>query len=395
MMTLPMVMAGPSVVLGKVDGGQTPASAAAGANTLNDLTDVNAPSPTNNFALTWDSGTSTWIPEATGAAAIDGNASSICTGGSEVLLGNGTCWDTSNFFDDTDTNISDTNTEKKAESFYLYNDTDEIFLNGTSLNTTIDQRAGASENASWNETYADTLYRGINVLDNNTEKSAAGSYLFNDTTTITFNGTILNDTIDQRATGITNNSAGITLNFSRIFSLDWTNITLLVSQITDWIAPKKAESFYLYNNTDEIFLNGTSLNTTINQLAVPDNSSWNETYADGLYLPHTVIWDATFNASFDERDTDTNISDTQKSALGIYLFNDSDTITFNDTQLNLTIDDRAGSGADGNASSICGDDFVLLGNGTCQNLTAVYEPKSTSGNTVFSFSGSKLQIKVT
>lgn len=34
-----------------------------GASALNDLTDVNAGSPTDNQALSWDSSTSKWIPQ--------------------------------------------------------------------------------------------------------------------------------------------------------------------------------------------------------------------------------------------------------------------------------------------------------------------------------------------
>ena len=45
----------------------------------------------------------------------------------------------------------------------------------------------------------------------------------------------LNATIDDRVTGITNNSVGITLNFSHIFSDDWSNVTLTESQVTDLV----------------------------------------------------------------------------------------------------------------------------------------------------------------
>src|SRR3972149_10791323 len=51
------------------------------------------------------------------------------------------------------------NTQKTTNGFYLYNDTSTIFFNDTQLNITIDSRA--SGNASWNQSYANTLYASI------------------------------------------------------------------------------------------------------------------------------------------------------------------------------------------------------------------------------------------
>ena len=70
--------------------------------TLNDITDVNAPSPTEAQVLTWDSGTSKWI------------AKTIVS------------W----FVDDS--------------NGYLYNDSDTFYFNETKLNLTIDLRAPSS-----------------------------------------------------------------------------------------------------------------------------------------------------------------------------------------------------------------------------------------------------------
>jgi len=65
-----------------------------------------------------------------------------------------------------------------------------------------------------------------------------------------------------------------------------------------------------------------------------------------------------------------------------YWYNSSDTIYFNETQLNLTIDARAGSGgADGNASSICsGTTTYLDGEGNCDNISGVYAPVNYGDN---------------
>ena len=53
----------------------------AGATTLNDLTDVNAASPTDNQALSWDSTTSKWIPQT-----ISGGGGGTTTGTTKVAI---------------------------------------------------------------------------------------------------------------------------------------------------------------------------------------------------------------------------------------------------------------------------------------------------------------------
>src|SRR3989304_696814 len=50
-------------------------------------------------------------------------------------------------------------TQKTTNGFYLYNDTSTIFFNDTQLNNTIDARA--TGNASWNQSFANTLYASI------------------------------------------------------------------------------------------------------------------------------------------------------------------------------------------------------------------------------------------
>lgn len=94
-----------------------------------------------------------------GAHTIDTNASSICSN-TEVLLGNGSCYNSTLFFDDTDTN-----TQKTTNGFYLYNDSITIFFNETQLNSTIDSRAGGGMNytnlALTNE--SETWDAGLNI----------------------------------------------------------------------------------------------------------------------------------------------------------------------------------------------------------------------------------------
>ncbi len=167
---------------------------------------------------------------------------------------------------------------------------------------------------------------------------------------------------------------------------------------------------------------------------------FNKTYADNLYSTgaHTTIWDATFNSSFDQRDSDTTYSDLSEfndnilwtttfnasfdqrdsggdftniayfnesvnfteninftgnitsadyinanffkgiydwiiNAVGIstkYLsFNGTD-LTFNETQLNITIDNRD---TDTNVSTICSTNEYLDGDGTCVSADSTGE----------------------
>ena len=57
--------------------------------------------------------------------------------------------------------------------------------------------------ATFNKSYADTLYADISVIDTDTQKNASG-YLYNDSTTIYLNETKLNSTIElwDNITGI-------------------------------------------------------------------------------------------------------------------------------------------------------------------------------------------------
>ena len=94
---------------------------------------------------------------------------------------------------------------------------------------------------------------------------------------------------------VTNNTAGWTLNFSAIFSDDWSNVTITESQITD-LSHTVDTSAFVNCSSDEVFLgNGSCLSSS---LLGGGNSSWNQSHADTLYAG--IEWDynqttATFN----------------------------------------------------------------------------------------------------
>ena len=96
----------------------------------------------------------------------------------------GICWTL------TELNKTATDTQKTTTGFYLYNDSTTIYFNETQLNITIDAR------------------------DTDTQKKADNNYLYNDTDTIYFNETKLNNTIDDRAVGTNYYPSNIYLTYS-------------------------------------------------------------------------------------------------------------------------------------------------------------------------------------
>jgi hypothetical protein len=110
---------------------------------------------------------------------------------------------------------------------------------------------------------------------------------------------------------------------SKIYSDDWSNVTIQESQISDLQS-------YLTSESDPLY------------------SAWDKDYGDLINTPTIpTIWDAAFNTTGDNR---WGGADTQKSADGIYLYNDTSTIYFNETKLNDTIDNKI-AGISGDNSS--------------------------------------------
>jgi len=213
-------------------------------------------------------------------------------------------------------------------SGWFINNAGVLTFNETKLNNTIDLRAGG-DNTSWNESYANTQYADISVVD--TQKNASGNYVYNDSTTIYFNETKLNNTIDLRDTNETtrfNNLVGNCSSGDFVFGVDSSgNKVCLTPSGSGDITSVQGDNFYIYNGSNSgavvLAFNETKLNNTIDLRAGGDNTSWNESYANTQYADISVV-------------------DTQKNASGNYVYNDSTTIYFNETKLNNTIDLRAG-----------------------------------------------------
>lgn len=102
------------------------------------------------------------------------------------------------------------------------------------------------------------------IADTDTHLSAdADSYLFNTSTILSFNDTLLNETIDARA--VTNNSNGWNISFNTIFSFDWSNFTGVESQITDLAH---------LPTTNICFLNNSNVFTGANQFSNINSTDW-------------------------------------------------------------------------------------------------------------------------
>ena len=187
---------------------------------------------------------------------------------------------------------------KEGDGVYLYNDTDTMYFNETVLNITIDDRDtdttytdnlnftnGANywndtqatfnktyadglyadisvtgDNATWNETYADTLYAAAGSGNSSWNESYANTLYIEvgEEGNLNVNSSNSSDYWDDmgtiNATQMEDN--GGTLNIL---------IAWLSSFIDSWLSGK---------NTDDLIEGSTNLY---------DNSTWNETYADGLY----------------------------------------------------------------------------------------------------------------
>src|SRR3989339_895492 len=202
-------------------------------------------------------------------------------------------------------------------SGWFINNAGVLEFNETKLNNTIDLRAGG-DNTSWNESYANTQYADISVVD--TQKNASGNYVYNDSTTIYFNETKLNNTIDLRAGGDNSswNESYANTQYASISEPLWSaNFTAYNSSwsstfnstydgynstelIKDWNSTGYIKN---WNNTGLIINWSTSLTN--------DNTSWNESYADTQYssiseplwsanfTAYNSSWSSTFNSTYD------------------------------------------------------------------------------------------------
>ena len=115
-----------------------------------------------------------------------------------------------------DTRAADLDTQKSAGTPWLYNDSSTIYFNESHYEIDLGSKGYVNESVSSYLNISDhkidfnesKLLETIAANDTDTQKSAAGPYLYNDSTTIYFNETKLNETIDARDTDTQKEAAG-------------------------------------------------------------------------------------------------------------------------------------------------------------------------------------------
>ncbi len=314
----------------------------------------------------------------------------------------------------------DTNTQV-AGSGYLYNDSTHMYINMTLLNATMDLR-DAEDNASWNESYADTKYINKNeegnlnvnstswwssvtswltgwfvnnggVLEFNETKlnmtiddriaaedtrvAGDGFYLTNDSTTMTFNDTLLNITIDARSDFDTDThvaSDGFYLyNDSATMSFNDTllNVTIDARISAEDVDTRVTGSGYLYNDSTYMHINDTLLNNTIDDR--DDDTTY--TGGDGIDVSGTEI-NATLGISINATEIEANIIDGTELA---------DTITLDE---NMNINGGYNFSVDGSDLFVDVDNNrVGIGTTTPTNFLDIYTSANTEGLTISDASG--------
>ena len=242
---------------------------------------------------------------------------------------------------------ADTNTLYFADGIYIYNNgSNFFFLNETKLNSTIDARdsdttytngtglslvgttfslflgCSANQIMKWNG----SVWQCASDVD--TQKTTTGFYLYNDSTTIHFNETKLNGTIDLRDDDtiwnvvynwLFNNSGSLDFNETKL------NATIDArAALADTDTQKTTTGFYLYNDSTTIYFNETQLNNTINALE-------NDTLGSLSCSTNEIAkWNGT--EWLCSADADTN---TLYFADGIYIYNNGSNFFFlNETKLN-------------------------------------------------------------
>ena len=201
----------------------------------------------------------------------------------------------SNFTNDQDF-INSTQAQDYNETNYI--DT-TISNNNESWTSTYNATYDAlvTDNSSWNQSYADTLYAGIEWGYNQTESSNSYSdsiIAINNASWSTTYNTTYNS---YNSTGLIRdwNSTELLINWStpETDSLAYNGTLTYLSDLIAWnyynasnpqpeLDPKWSSNFSLYN------ISWTSTYNATYDALVTDNSSWNQSFADALYS--NIIW---------------------------------------------------------------------------------------------------------
>lgn len=312
---------------------------------LSEMADVNIPGPTSNQVLQFDSGSGLWIAS-TISGITDTNASTACTG-SQVLLGNGSCGDISAIGGDT-------------------NET-------TRFNALVNTNCTGTDKMTGNHNNGTPICAADQTGAGGTPNAGDGVYLYNASGEMSFNETLA-------GTNLSVNDSDYWDSYDTANSTWFQNIggalSLKLAELTSYL-----NTWFSGKDTDDLTEGSTNLydNSTFNQTLTDvlyssgsDNVSWNESHANTLYYDLGNSFGFYNLTDFDYTDFYNNItnftgtltdgkiciydndqqiinctytdqtgaSGNTKKGDGIYLFNDTDTMYFNDTKMNITIDNR-------------------------------------------------------
>ena len=297
---------------------------------------------------------------------LDTSASVNCST-TEVFLGNGSCLDSDLFFDDT--TIADSNATTACS-------TDEVLLgNGSCISTSI------FVDTTIPDSNATTACSDDEVLLGNGSCSPSDAF-FDDTTII--------DT-----------SASVNCSTSEVFL---GNGSCLDSDL--FLVGELDTSASVNCSTTEVFLgNGSCLDsddfyddTTIGTLPLENLtiSHWNNitgrfNYTSNVYDIWNAIWSASgddtwslnYTKYYNKSDIDNNLSNYILDAslpLENLTISHCGNITGATSDLCTLIDT---TGADGNASSICNNNEVLLGDGSCYDLGHIQNSTNVTNHSIF------------
>jgi len=257
---------------------------------------------------------------------------------------------------------------------WLYVDGNEIFFNESYLNYTINELQNDTDTwwplqpGGWlydvgnvlvfNET---RLNETIVLLDTDTQKGSGGIYLYNDTTDIYLNETVLNSTIDtrinQNVPDIWVDESGDTMTGN--LNMSDNNITDVDTVFAHYYAGRSPVRF-LDVDTGEVLAQFSTTNysgfgddlgdivartITVDRLIINDLLNYSTTEPPDFWNSDNIwIIEDNFTFRFNATLLNSTISvlDTQKNASGPYLYNDSTTIYLNESRINLTVQNITG-----------------------------------------------------
>ena len=262
--------------------------------------------------------------------------------GNEILIANGSCVSLEDIIFNISSLINDSQKTTSNADPFLFNNTDTIFFNATFLNDSVEDLIGP------------------HTIDTQKTTSSTDPYLFNDTVSIFFNESFLNLSIQDLIGPHTNDTQKTTSSTDPFLFNDTITIffngSFLNDTVEDLIGPHTIDTQkttsgsdpYLFNDTISIFFNESFLNLSIQDLIGPHtNDTQKDTSSTDPFLFNDTVT-IFFNSSFlndsveDLIGPHTNDSQKTTSNSDPFLFNNTDTIFFNESFLNDTIEDLVG-----------------------------------------------------